>query len=272
MKRALQFLLAVLLVALVAFLVTREPRRPALPRWERQERLLDKAVGDRRKAADIALVKGLLKEDLSKRDFNFATVSEAVSGKTVIPLARMKSGRRVYGAISSVLADVLQAMNSEISPTLGLRRINEGSRFFENGLLEGLNAAEGLRCEIPRTRGGKEQRSGYPDLMITDEATGEIYYLDPKLMEQGSESSTLRTFYFEPKDGTLKVNADACHLLVGIEHDGVDGNWRFNGWRIVDLSTLRVRLKAEFQASNRDLYEKSSALVRPETGTEDGGR
>lgn len=272
MRRALQIIFGALFLGLVVFVVTREPKRPALPRWEMQEELLEMVEEDRQKAADIALVKGLLKEDLSKREFDFPVVVAAVSGKKVIPLSKAESGRRVFGAVSAVLSGVLGKMNSEDSPVLGLRRINEGSRFFEDGLLEGLNAVGGLKCEIPHTRAGKEQRSGYPDLKITDEATGEIFYLDPKLMEHGSDDSTLRTFYFEPKDETLKITDDAVHLLVGIEHDGVDGNWHFNGWRIVDLSGLKVRLKAEFQASNRDLYGKSSGLDKPESGGKDGGR
>ena len=118
-----------------------------------------------------------------------------------------------------------------------------------------LNRVEGLVCEIPKTKEGHEQRSGYPDLKITDLASGEIFYLDPKLMERGSEKSSFRTFYFEPKDGTLKITEDATHLLVGIEHDGKAGEWTFLGWRLVDLSQLKVRLKAEFQAANRDLYD-----------------
>lgn len=263
MKKTLQIFFGLVGLALIIFVATREPKRPQLPRWEMQEKLLEKADEGEQKAADIALVKGLLREDLSKRRFKFSTISEAVSGKKMIPLGKMKSGRRVHGAISSGLSDVLDQMNSSDSPTLGLSRINEGSRFFEEGLLEGLDAVEGLKCEIPLTREGKEQRSGYPDLQITDEATGEVYYLDPKLMAEGSEDSSFRTFYFEPKDETLKINSDATHLLVGIEHDGVDGKWHFNGWRIVDLSRLTVRLKAEFQASNRDLYEKSPGLVVP---------
>ncbi|MGL5018193.1 MAG: hypothetical protein ACRDBP_08680, partial [Luteolibacter sp.] len=66
-----------------------------------------------------------------------------------------------------------------------------------------------------------------------------------------------RTFYFEPKNETLKITDDAVHLLVGIEHDGKDQQWTFTGWRLVDLSTLRVRLKAEFQASNAELYRSA---------------
>jgi hypothetical protein len=66
--------------------------------------------------------------------------------------------------------------------------------------------------------------------------------------------STLRTFYYEPKHETLKINDDAIHLLCGIEHDGNEGAWTFTRFHLIDLSKLRVRLKAEFQASNADIY------------------
>jgi hypothetical protein len=42
--------------------------------------------------------------------------------------------------------------------------------------------------------------------------------------------------------------------LVGIEHDGNTGKWKFLRWHLVDLADFKVTLKAEFQASNRDLY------------------
>jgi hypothetical protein len=54
-------------------------------------------------------------------------------------------------------------------------------------------------------------------------------------------------------------------LLVGIYHDGVDGGWKFNGWDLVDLSRLKVRLKSEFQASNRDLYS-GQLILRSSAG------
>jgi len=137
-----------------------------------------------------------------------------------------------------------------------LRRINEASRFFEDGLRERLNATPGLSCGVPRTRAGTAQRSGYPDLRIVDSATGAVFYLDPKLVDRNAWKSTLRTFYFAPKSKTLKITDDAVHLLLGIEHDGQSGQWTFGPWKLVDLSTLDVRLKAEFQASNADLYPR----------------
>lgn len=263
------------MVALIVFVFTREPKKPALPRWQQQEALMEKAVrkAEERKseAADTALIRGLLKEDLSHREFDFPLVVEAVSGKKVLPSKGRESRARVTAAITAVMDKLLLEMNSDGSPLRGLRRINEGSRFFEDGLLEGLEKTEGITCGIPPTREGAEQRSGYPDLRITDEKSGDVYYLDPKLMERGSVESSLRTFYFEPKDNTLKITEDATHLLLGIEHDGNDGEWEFLGYRLVDLSGLKVRLKAEFQASNRDLYKEPSVLEKRESAGKDGG-
>lgn len=274
-KRALQIICGALFAGLIIFAVTREPRKPALPRWEQQDALMEKAAENAKtrqeEAADTALIRGLLKEDLSHREFDFHVVVAAVSGKKVLPAKGRESRARVTAAITAVMDKLLVEMNGQASPIRGLRRINEGSRFFEDGLLEGLENMEGITCGIPPTREGPAQRSGYPDLRITDETTGDVYYLDPKLMERGSAESSLRTFYFEPKDNTLKITEDATHLLLGIEHDGKDGEWEFLGYQLVDLSGLKVRLKAEFQASNRDLYKEPSVLEKRESVGKDGG-
>ena len=115
----------------------------------------------------------------------------------------------------------------------------------------------------PMCGGGLEPRSlkaTEPERLVCVRC-GFVFYLDPKLVEQGSAESTFRTFYFEPKNETLKITDDAVHLLVGIEHDGKERAWTFTGWRLVDLSKLRVRLKAEFQAGNAELYQKSELFL-----------
>ncbi len=203
---------------------------------------------------DAALVHSLLGENLSTRTFSFATVANACSGKRVLPLDESPAHLRVTDAIGLALDASLAELNRPDSPVRELRRINEASRLFEDSILRHLQEIPGITCDIPPTRAGVHQRSGYPDLRITDTASGSIFYLDPKLVAAGSEASSFRTFYFEPKDSTLKITDDAVHLLVGISHDGNNGAWTFTGWRLVDLSNLRVRLKAEFQASNADLY------------------
>jgi hypothetical protein len=200
------------------------------------------------------LVHGLLDEHLSERNFTFSDVMEAASGKLVLPLDDSEHGKLVLDAIDAALHDVCAQLSALDSPVRSLIRINEASRYFEDGLLEALNRAPGFTCEIPPTRDGKTQRSGYPDLMLTHTASGRTYYLDPKLVHADSFTSTLRSFYFEPKDETLKITRNACHLLIGIQHDGNQGAWSFGPWQIVDLSTKPLRLKAEFQASNAELY------------------
>lgn len=274
MKRIMQVVFGLVALGLVIYFATRESVTPGAPGVEvHQEQIAEeaeRAVLDKQRSADVDLVRGLLREDLSSRKFEFALVAEAVSGKKVIPARGRKSSGRVIASVMEVMDRLLVELNADDSPVKGLRRINEGSRFFEDGLLEQLNALEGISCEIPQTREGSSQRSGYPDLKIIDEETGDVYYLDPKLMERGSANSSLRTFYFEPKDRTLKILDDATHLLIGIEHDGNDGDWEFLGYRLVDLSKLKVRLKAEFQASNRDMYTEESVLEMRIKGGEGG--
>lgn len=274
MKRFLQLMFGLIGLALLVFVATREPRAPSSPRIENQRQLFEDAAKCKKlknlRSADIQLVRGLLKEGLPDRDFDFALVAEAVSGRKVIPARGRKSAGCVIASVMQAMDHLLVELNAPNSPVKRLRRINEASRFFEDGLLEGLNAMDGIVCEIPKTREGSSQRSGYPDLKITHEETGDIYYLDPKLMERGSVESSLRTFYFEPKDRTLKILDDATHLLIGIEHDGNDGGWEFLGYRLVDLSKLKVRLKAEFQSSNRDMYNDLSVLETKMNDKEDG--
>lgn len=214
--------------------------------------------------SDAELVRSLLGENLSERTFDFPTIAEACSGKHVLPLDDSPAHKRVTTAIEHALKETIAALNQADSPVRKLRRINEASKFFEDGILARIEAMPGLRCEVPPTRTGEHQRSGYPDLRITDEESGLVFYLDPKLVEQGSAESTFRTFYFEPKNETLKITVDAVHLLAGIEHDGKEQQWTFTGWRLVDISKLRVRLKTEFQASNADLYQKT-VLSLPES-------
>jgi hypothetical protein len=105
---------------------------------------------------------------------------------------------------------------------------------------------------------GRKSRGAFrlPDLRIVDVATKRVFYLDPKLYVAGSRDSSFRTFYFEPKIATNKVRDDAAHLIVGFEREPrkKNGTWKFTRWDLVDLAQFKVKLKAEFQGSNRDMY------------------
>ena len=214
----------------------------------------------------------LLEDGARLEDVRFAAVAEAVSGREVLPV---DPGDAIDAAMLELLERTLDAMLSELGqpehPIHSVGRVNEISRHIEDFMLERLNGAEGYACDIPRNVLGRAQRSGYPDLRLIDEASGRIFYIDPKVFKEGSERSTFRTFYFEPKRETNKILDDASHLIIGIAHGGkLDGQWQLKNWQIIDLIDFRVRLKAEFQASNRDLYKSSAVLLQSEELEPDG--
>lgn len=190
----------------------------------------------------------------------FREVVEASTGHQVIAvLPKSGADAALIDHLAAAAEALVAWLNGSESPVRGLRRINEASRSVEDRLRKLLNSGE-FTCSVPRTAGGIEQRSGYPDLRIVHIPTGRVTYLDPKLFETGSRSSSLRTFYYEPRTLTGKIQDDARHVLLGITHDGKDGDWTFQSWDLVDLYDLKVRLKAEFQGSNRDLYRKNLLL------------
>ena len=214
--------------------------------------------------ADIEpFVRWLLDDGERLEGVRFAEIAEAVSGYKVLPVdttdavdAAMLT--HVQGSLDAMLLELAKADR----PIHAVGRVNEISRHVEDFLLSRLNAAEGYECTIPPNATGRVQRSGYPDLRLVHTASGRVFYIDPKVYKLGSETSSFRSFYFEPKLETNKILDNASHLIVGIAHSGkVEGRWQLDTWKVVDLINFRVRLKAEFQASNRELYKFGSVLV-----------
>ena len=205
----------------------------------------------------------LLDCDRELNGIDFREVILAATGKKVLAFdSNSEADQRVMKGLSNALEAATKQMNAPGSAVQNAARINEVSSHVEDLLRELLNAGNGLTCDFPRTAEGHIQRSGYPDLRIVDVKTGRVYYLDPKLYAAGSRDSSFRTFYFEPKIATNKVTEDAVHLLVGFEHEAKSaGRWNFTRWDLVDLSHFKVRLKAEFQGSNRDLYKPEAIIA-----------
>jgi hypothetical protein len=225
------------------------------------------------KAESIAtteLVQKLMTASDRLANIRFAEVVEAATGQKVLPIdPQSESDQRILAAIETatrqVLADVLDPSHSV--HTIG--RINEVSNRLEDYLMAAIDAVPGIFCGPPLTRQGTIQAAGYPDMIIVDEATGRVVYLDPKVHRSGSETSGFRTFYYEPKNETNKINANGSHLILGLAHVGkVDDKWTFDSWNLVDLFDFEVRLKAEFQASNRDLY-RADAIIQAEEAPND---
>jgi hypothetical protein len=220
------------------------------------------AAEEARKTPTDQLVPWLLREDRELREIPFDQVIFAATGHHLVPLdVKKEADHRIVKQISGVLDEVMREMNASGSPVQNVDRINEASSHVEDSMREKLNRLPGFSCDFPRTAEGRVQRSGYPDLRLVETATNRIFYLDPKLYAAGSRDSSFRTFYFEPKVTTNKVREDAVHFLVGFEHEPrSEGRWSFSHWDLVDLAQFKVRLKAEFQASNHDIY-KPDAIV-----------
>ena len=212
------------------------------------------------------LIGTLTRDKEAFEDLPFRDVIAATTGNQVIPFdPTQPADAELLTAIEEALDFAFETFNLKDSPTNEEARINEVSSHFENAMMESLNRMPGIRCEHPPTASGKAQRSGYPDLKIVHEESGLVVYLDPKLVAHGSFESAFRSFYFTPRIETNKVLDDACHLLVGIEHNAEVGAWQFIDWHLVDLYGFQVQLKAEFQSGNRELYRKDQII---ESGSE----
>jgi hypothetical protein len=215
------------------------------------------------------LIPWLLDEDHQLHGIPFTDLILDTTGKKVLSFeANNAVDQRVAKAISAACDETMKRLNAPDSVIQNVDRINEVSSHFEDTLRKLLNTTPGLQCDFPLTADGKLQRSGYPDLRITDLESKRVFYLDPKLYADGSRSSSFRTFYFEPKKSTNKVRDDAVHFVVGFEHapretgsGPPNATWKFTRWDLVDLSRFTVKLKAEFQGSNRDMYRPEAIVA-----------
>jgi hypothetical protein len=210
------------------------------------------------------LIPWLLSEDRQLRGIPFSEVIVDATGKKVLAFdPKNEVDQRVVKSISAACDETVRRLSVPDSAIQSTTRINEVSSHFEDVLRELLNAEPGLSCDLPRTAQGRVMRSGYPDLRIVDLASKRVFYLDPKLYAVGSRDSSFRSFYFEPKIATDKVREDAVHFIAGFEHKPREksGRWNFTRWDLVDLAQFKVKLKAEFQGSNRDIYRPEAIVA-----------
>jgi hypothetical protein len=216
------------------------------------------------KPASVAeAVRAVMQAEAVLREVPLRDVVAAATGKLIFPFQpdKVPADAATRTHLTKAADQLLVFLNAPQNPVRGLRRINEASRHVEEKLIALLDGGD-FSCAFARTASGDGQRSGYPDLRLLHKPTGRVYYLDPKLYEASSETSTLRAFYYEPRALTGKITDDACHLICGVAHDGNDGAWRFTAWRLADLHDFRVSLKAEFQASNRELYDEALTVEK----------
>jgi len=63
------------------------------------------------------------------------------------------------------------------------------------------------------------------------------------------------------KRDTNKVNDDPNHSIVGIEHEKASTEANFTRWELINVSNFRVRLMAECEDSNADMYRGNTVVT-----------
>lgn len=190
--------------------------------------------------------------------FAFTDVIRETTGHEVIPFDQSNPAQQNLLARLQVVA--AKAAQSTKEEKITSRRANEVGNAMETRVLAALQAA-GFTAHRPRTKSGHMQSSGYPDIAIESEP---FCYLELKTFSPKTENSSQRTFYYSPSVDP-KVTHDALHLLLAFEMEQVrDGNeitWVPIHYKIVSLHKLPVRLKVEYNQSNRGLYAPKQILA-----------
>lgn len=141
-------------------------------------------------------------------------------------------------------------------------RPNEAGNQIEPFVISALKKV-GLRADKPLTKSGKRKVAGYPDIEVVDKQ-GKIIYLDCKTYSAKTKNQSFRTFYFSPSEDP-KITKDAFHLLLSFEltKEKRQGKMAFVpiSWQIYTLEKLKVQVKHEFNASNKDIYKAEFLLA-----------
>jgi hypothetical protein len=140
-------------------------------------------------------------------------------------------------------------------------RSNELGNFVEAWLIDALDNQLPLSCKRPRTGKGHAQAVGYPDGIIQNNEVN--IYFDIKIYQGKTKDTTLRSFYYQPTNQS-KIHHDAPHFLIGFEVESLGGSnrspFKVIDFTIVDIYEMMVLFKAEFNTSNRFIYQLMSPL------------
>jgi len=155
------------------------------------------------------------------------------------------------------------AVNKAYKQGIFTRRPNEAGNHIEPFVISALRKI-GLIADKPRTKSGKIKVAGYPGIEIRDNQRRTIY-LDCKTYNPATKNQSFRTFYFSPSKDP-KITKDAFHLLLSFEltREERKGQMAFVpiSWQLYTLENLKVQVKHEFNASNKELYKPEFLLAK----------
>ncbi len=194
-------------------------------------------------------------------DLPLGIVIEGLSGYSVIPFNRKnKNDIEVLLTLKKVANNVLKNVNKK-----GILRTrpNEVGNDIETFVKEALKN-EKYEANTPIAKSGKKKSTGYPDIEFIDK-NGNIHYLECKTFNAKNINTTQRSFYISPSQD-FKINRDAHHFGLSFEiyteeNIGEKHIYKVKSWKILDLSKLTLKIKYEFNADNKKLYDRELILA-----------
>ncbi len=206
-----------------------------------------------------------LEETLSKfltplKDIPFSIAVKAISRHKV--LAFQKNEEKDKKLLELLTAAMSEATKTAYKIGIQSARANEVGNHIEPFVKEAINKV-GLQADTPKNSKGKKQATGYPDIFIED-SFDRPTYLERKTYNAKSIGTSLRSFYFQPS-ANPKIIFDARHLMVSfkiIEEQKNGGKIFVPVLRkLYSLEKLKVQVKHEFNASNKEIYQPETLLA-----------
>ncbi len=187
------------------------------------------------------------------KDVSFPVLVKIISGHKILPFD--ENNQKNIALLETLKRVCNQAMEEAHEKGMYKKRANEVGNKIEDFVKEALNK-NGFTADTPQNSKGKKQAMGYPDILIEDPNGGKIY-LECKTYNIKSINETQRTFYIQASENT-KIMHDAMHLMVSFEiktlqRNNKDVSIPIN-WKLYNLENLRLQMKPEFNASNKDMY------------------
>jgi hypothetical protein len=195
----------------------------------------------------IRTVAGLTKD---LKDISFQDLVEATSEFKLHPVdLKLPEDKELVEDLSAAFKHFI-AFSNKTGTRFTATRINDVSRHIEEVLVEQMQKT-GLKARILG-------EAGYPDIELTDKHD-RISYLEVKISSK-QKLTSFRTFYYT---SGKKIKSDARHLLIGLYFsETADKHWKVDEWELIDLSKLLVSLKAEFNASNIDIFTEQARITK----------
>jgi len=196
------------------------------------------------------LIKSAVAASVKLKNIPFPNLVEATSGFRVIELDYLNNKD------IELVNNLIKSANHLINMCNKTRRRFQGDRVNEVG-----NAIEAEFVQELKTTNVTPHllsEPGYPDLYL-DDCHGRKIYLESKATSRDWDV-TFRAFYYTTGK---KIKSDARHLLIGwkVEEER-DKYWKLVDWKLIELYHLKIKLKSEFNATNRDIYKNAKVLAK----------